>query len=136
MESEQLRPTINMEHDGERVSPPLPPLLLAVYDELAREASDHGPLIQRLHALLTYLASPEGRTNANCWTADLFFCLGDDWGEVSWDHVPDELGDILADLGGALHDTVQAPDVAENFDSTPELLLQRLGRIAGSGGAT
>jgi hypothetical protein len=27
-------------------------------------------------------------------------------------------------MGGALHDTVQYPDIARNFEATPEQLLQ------------
>ena len=72
---------------------------------------------------MVFLASSEGRTNANCWAADVFFCLGDDGGEVSWDHVPAPIADVLANMRGALHDTVQAPEVANNFDSIPEQLL-------------
>jgi len=118
-------PLITESHDGEPVSPALRPLLLAVYRELANRPTDLPRLRSALESLLMFLASPEGRTNANCWAADLFFCLGDDWEIDGWD-VPDEFGDILGDLGGALHDTVQAPEIAQNFDSTPEQLLARL----------
>lgn len=43
-----------------------------------------------------------------------------------WDPDPEELSDILGDIGGILHDTFHAPEVAENFDSAPELLLERI----------
>jgi hypothetical protein len=33
---------------------------------------------------------------------------------------------VLGDIGGALHHTIKAPDVAENVDSTPEQLLAQL----------
>ena len=108
------------------MSSELAPLLLAVYDELARHSENHAPMKDAIERVLLFLASPAGRTNANCWAADLFFVLGEGWGDVTWEHVPDQLGDVLGDMAGALHDTVQAPDVAENFDSTPEQLLVRV----------
>jgi hypothetical protein len=128
-------PTIVKTHEGEPVSPDLAPLLLAVYDELAKRSSDLRPLKVVIERLLTFLSSPAGRTNANCWAADLFFALDEGWGDVDWEHVPEALGDILSDIGSALHDTVQAPDVAENFDCTPEHLLTRLRTLEISKGA-
>jgi hypothetical protein len=73
--------------------------------------------------LLQYL-SGEGRTNANCWAADLFFC-SDNW-EHDWSeqNLPDDFHDVLAKMGEALHDTVTSPDVASNFGCLPEQLLE------------
>ena len=113
---------------GEPVSPELRPLLEAAYTEIARKPANLAALKTALDRLLAFLCSTDGRTNANCWAADLFFCLGEGW-EVDWEHLPDEFGDVLGDMGGALHDTVQAPEVAANFDSTPERLLERLRAI-------
>jgi len=117
--------------EGEPVSHDLRPLLLAVYHELKTQPPRLSHLRRSMEDLLVFLASPEGRTNANCWAADLFFCLGKDWEVEGW-NVPDVFGDILGDMAGALHDTVQAPDMAENFDSTPEQLLARLRAIPSS----
>jgi hypothetical protein len=116
---------ISSQIDGEPVSPRLEPLLLAIYRELERNSVDRGALKAVLENLLLFLASPEGRTNANCWAADLFFCLREGW-TVETEHVPDEFADILADMGGALHDTIHAPEIAANFYSTPEQLLERV----------
>ena len=68
------------------------------------------------------MSSPAGRTDHNCRAVDRFLCLGD----LSWPELPGPLGDVLADMAGALHDTVSSPAVALNFESTPEQLLQRL----------
>jgi hypothetical protein len=119
-------PQVRQEVDGELISPELAPMLLAVYQELAAAPTNLGKLRDNIGQLLRFLTTPTGRTNANCWAADLFFCLDDGWGDVSWDHIPDELGDILGEMGGALHDTVQDPAIAENFEATPELLLRKL----------
>jgi hypothetical protein len=54
--------------------------------------------------------------------------MSDDW-ERDWDELPEECIDILADMAGALHDTVKAPEIAHNFDSTPEQLLERAKKL-------
>jgi hypothetical protein len=57
--------------------------------------------------------------------------------DVLWDRIEEieaadpMLAEVLSDMGGALHDTVSNPEIAENFDSTPELLLDRL-RLKGT----
>jgi hypothetical protein len=70
----------------------------------------------------------EGRTNANCWAADLFFALpeGWDWGDQE---LPEEFHEVLAMTGEALHDTVRAKEFAESFDCLPEQILERVRRI-------
>jgi len=40
--------------------------------------------------------------------------------------LPDEFHDVLAKMGEALHDTVQSPAVAKNFDCLPEQLLEEV----------
>ena len=113
---------------SERVSPELAPLLREVYAQVIRGATNLPQLYDALGALLSFLASPEGRTHANCVAADSFFMLNDRW-ERDWEHLPELYQDLLGYLGDALHDTVAAPEVAENFDNTPEQLLAQLGRI-------
>jgi hypothetical protein len=122
-------PPVLSEVDGEPVSPAIAPLLVGVHAEVCREPSDLAELHARLERLLAYLESPEGRTNANCWAADLFFMQNDRW-ERGWEHLPEGYQDLLADLGGALHDTVSHPEITSNFDSTPEQLLARLSRLS------
>jgi hypothetical protein len=75
-----------------------------------------------VEALLTFLSSSSGRTDANCKAVDHFLCLG----EFDWPDLPDPLGDVLADMAGALHDSVSRPAIAANFESMPEQLLERL----------
>ena len=71
--------------------------------------------------LLEFLASPQGRTDANCRAVDSFFTFDECWLDL-----PDALHDIFGDMAGALHDTISAPHIAHNFDSTPEQLLARV----------
>jgi|SRR5437667_3560557 len=91
-------PKVITTYEGEPVSSELRPLLLVVYDELGKRSANHTSLKDAIDRVLSFLASPAGRTNANCWAADLFFALGEGWGDVAWEHVPDQLGDVLGDM--------------------------------------
>jgi hypothetical protein len=115
--------------EGEQVSPELRPLLFPVYSAILSAPPNLPHLKASLIALLEYLSSP-GRTNANCWAVDLFFCTSDGW-EHDWadQELPEDFHDVLGMMGEALHDTVNRPDIAGNFDCLPEQLLQRVKRI-------
>ena len=116
-------------HDGEAVSQELRPLLRQVYFDLLAQTVDLSALKGSLSALLEYLSGP-GRTNANCWAVDLFFCVSEGW-EQDWTErqLPKDFQDVLALMGQALHDTVKSPKIAENFDCLPEQLLARVKNI-------
>ena len=118
--------------NGEAVSSDLKPLLRQVYVDFQESPVSLSPLKTDLVALLEYL-NKEGRTNANCWAVDLFFCSSEDIGwERDWTdaNLPDDLHDVFALMGQALHDTVASPEIAWNFDCLPEQLLDRLARIS------
>jgi len=109
----------------ETISPQLRQLILDVHNKLIDMAQNTQDIKTSIEYLMTFLASPEGRTNAICEATDLYFCLHNDFG-FGWDHLPEELQFILDDIGGQLHDTFTAPEIALNFDSTPEQLLMRI----------
>lgn len=109
------------------VSPKIASLLRELHSQACARPLNRESLKQALIELLEFLATPEGKTNSNCWTVDLF-CCSDDW-EIGWEDLPEDLVDILGDMGGALHDTVQAPEIAHNLDSTPEQLLDRARKL-------
>lgn len=113
---------------SERVSPQLAPLLREVYAQVVRADTRLPALYDALEALLTFLASAPGRTHANCVAADSFFMLNDRW-ERDWEHLPRSYQTLLGHLAETLHDTIAAPGIAENFDSTPEQLLAKLRQI-------
>lgn len=46
-----------------------------------------------------------------------------DWVERN---LPEGIHDVLSMMGQALHDTVQAPEIARNFGCLPEQLLERV----------
>jgi len=120
---------VDVEHNGEMVSPEVRPLLQAVYSQCLAQPKDLAKLKRGLEELLVYLAR-EGRTNANCWAVDLFFGMSQGW-EQDWaeQNLPDEFHDVLATMGDALHDTVHSPAIAENFGALPEQLLERVKHI-------
>jgi hypothetical protein len=97
-------------------------LIKEIQSILAKGSFDLEQLKQSLIALLEYLSSGDGRTDANCHAVDSFFMLDGVWAERN---LPVPFHEIFADMAGALHDTISAPEIAENFDSTPEQLLKR-----------
>jgi hypothetical protein len=117
---------VNHRRDFEAVSSELKPLLHSVYTNLLATPVDLYALKESLAALLKYLCE-RGRTNTNCWAADKFFGLSEGW-ERDWTDqaLPEDFHDVLALMGQALHDTVKAPSIAENFDCLPEQLLERV----------
>jgi hypothetical protein len=107
----------------------LQPLLRRVYSEVLAAPADLPALKESLTTLFEYL-SGQGRTNANCWAVDMFFCLSKGW-ETDWTEqdLPEDFHDVLALMGEALHDTVRTPKIAEDFDCLPEQLLARVRRL-------
>lgn len=83
-------------------------------------------LAPALERLLEFLITPNGRTDANCSATDAFIART----EATWRTIVSEpLAAILDDMGGTLHDSVHAPNIAKTFEATPEQLLERLRRL-------
>jgi hypothetical protein len=118
--------------DGEAVLVRLRRLLEAVYQQSLAHPLDSSKLKKNLEDLLLFL-SGEGRSNANCWAADLFFAQSEAW-ESDWaeQNLPEGFHDVLAMMGEALHDTVHAPEIAKNFGCLPEQLLERVRQLPDS----
>ncbi|HKR63176.1 MAG TPA: hypothetical protein VJZ00_05535 [Thermoanaerobaculia bacterium] len=104
-----------------RASRELEPLVHDVYDAM----HDAMSLQSALDALLAFLASESGRTDANCSVTHHFI----DATESRWRDVPGELHAILDDMSGALHESIYAPHIARTFESTPEQLLERIRKL-------
>jgi hypothetical protein len=85
-------------------------------------------LRSRLEDLLAFLCSPEGRTHENCCAVDFYLGVKSDW-PTCIEHLPRDVYDILFDIGGTLHDAIQCPDIAANFESLPEQLLDRVRKL-------
>jgi hypothetical protein len=123
---EQAWERVAISRDGENVSTELRPLLRKVYDELKCQPPNLHSVKNSLGNLLSFLSSSHGRTTANCYAIDLFFSLPDWDGNVDWESLPEPLTDIIGYMGGALHDTVFHPEIANNFLGLPEQLLELL----------
>lgn len=121
---EQTWDKVTRLNDGEAVSTELRPLVLHVYEKICEKPPQFQEIKDRLENLLHYLTTKSGRTSANCNTTDLFFTTANF--DVDWDLFPEILADLIGDIGGALHDTISAPEIAQNFFSLPEQLLERL----------
>lgn len=109
---------------SEQVAPQLRPLLKQAHEQITKQPLDLLEIKAALADLLLFL-STEGRTSANCVATDLFFNLVD-WNNVDWEALPEPLAEVIGDIGGALHDTVDYPEIAEMFGGLPEHLLKRL----------
>jgi hypothetical protein len=95
---------------------------------LISKSSDLKEIKIALDNLIYFLTTNEGRTDENCLYVDGYFLLHEEHG-FSWDHLPIEYQLILDDIGGLLHDTFVAPEIAMNFESTPEQLLCRIKKL-------
>lgn len=111
-----------------RVSPTLRELLHCVYDRILERPPDPRRLKLAFEALFVFLSSPEGRTDPNCAVTDFFFSEMDRW-KNDLVHLPESFRELIANTGGALHDTVHAPQIAMTFGNLPEQLLDRTRRI-------
>jgi hypothetical protein len=110
------------------VSDELKPLLETVYTEIVRKQANLDLLKDGLERLLLFLTTPPGRTDANCSAADLFFSLHHEW-HGNWNHLPRGFSAILDDMAMQLHDAVSDPEIARNFSSLPEQLLERVRQL-------
>ena len=101
-----------------RASRELEPLLHDVYNSFGDDVA----LRAALERALVFLTSPAGRTDANCSVTDQFISATEELWRSS------ALAPILDDMGGTLHDTVHAENIAKTFEATPEQLLERVRR--------
>lgn len=114
------------------VSPQIRPLLSDCHAALTAENPHPALVTGSLDRLLTFLCCAAGRTDANCTVTDYFFSRIDSW-STTWQRLPADLRQIVADLGGVLHDTVYAEEIARTFECLPEQLLARLKALENSG---
>jgi hypothetical protein len=105
-----------------RASHELESLLHDVYNAFG----DDAVLVQAVERALLFLASPAGRTDANCSVADQFISATEERWRGS------ALAPILDDMGGTLHDAIYAENVARTFEATPEQLLERVRKFRAS----
>src|SRR5688572_20619437 len=93
--------------------------------EVHASFDDPAALTRTLDALLTFLASAAGRTDANCSTTYYFMPAT----EEEWRSTPEPLRAIPDDMSATLHDSIHAPNIARTFEATPEQLLERVRKV-------
>jgi hypothetical protein len=113
-------------HPAADVDHTLRPLLRRLHHELKRLPIDMPSLKSAILEILQFLATPAGRTDANCCAVNSFLLHNAFWDDG---RLPSPYLEIIVDMGGTLHDTITAPDIASNFYSTPEQLLARAQRL-------
>ncbi|MHB0998654.1 MAG: hypothetical protein ACYC27_05355 [Armatimonadota bacterium] len=105
-----------------------------LYDEICRYPADLSMLKSALVDILAHLTTPEGRTDRNCRLLDkfvFFLCYEDDPIRDRKD-IPDDFRLVIEDIGMGLHDAIDCPDIAANFESLPEQLLERAENLIAS----
>ena len=120
---------VNVPRDGESVSPELRPRLADVYRDIATKPFGASALKASFENLLTYLAGA-GRTHANCWAVDLFFCVCEGW-SPDWTHhdLPEPFNQVIAMMGEALNSAVRDPELARSLNSLPEQILEAVRQL-------
>ena len=121
---EKIWESVESPVNGEFISPELRPLIENAYQQINTPNPSLSVIKSSLENIFIYLTSSTGRTSANCYATDLFFTLAS-W-DINWEVYPENLEEIMGDIGGALHDTIANPEIANNFSSTPEQLLDRI----------
>lgn len=81
-----------------------------------------------LEQILEWLNDPLNNTDENCRKID-YFVAYEIMPQKEFELIPEDIRSILFDLGSSLSDTYTAPEVAENFESTPEQLLKRVRKL-------
>ena len=103
------------------VDPALQPLVETLNAKFKNKPLDLPAIKNAMIALLEFLSSPAGRNDANCRAVDGFFSHDKAWLDAG---LPDSYHDVIAHMD-ALDDTIIAPHIARDFDSTPDQLLVR-----------
>ena len=92
---------------------------------IRKEDIESHEILVAMEDVLTWLV--DNNTDENCRNVDNF--ISTRIGSSQRKHLPHDIQEIISDMGGALHDTHTSPEIAKNFESTPEQLLHRLSRI-------
>jgi hypothetical protein len=85
-------------------------------------------VLSALNALISWLNIPENNTDNNCQYVD-YFVSYEIMSEKRFKDLPEDIRGILFDMGATLHDTHTSPQIAENFESTPSQLNERMQKL-------
>jgi len=111
---------------GKIISPELKPLLEEFYRAYTSKEFNRNKTKDAIINLMTFLSGQEGRIRDNLVFVSLFTAIDDDW-EISdsYEQIPEDYLEILGYIEGSLDDTIDNPDIAENFGGLPEQILEK-----------
>lgn len=85
-------------------------------------------VLSAMETLLSWLTEPENNNDSNCREVD-YFVSYEILPEIISKKIPEDIRGIFFDIGATLHDTHTSPEIAENFESTPGQLLERVRKL-------
>ena len=118
--TEEFRVIYNQCFGDIKIPKELRSLLEEVFNSLDAEPVNLGHIRDSFVSLFSFLCKPENRTNQNCTNVDWFFAINSHWNRSN--KYPEQHRNLLDNIG-CLHDTFYAPEIAKDFESTPEQLL-------------
>lgn len=99
-------------------------LVVSLADSLRRDPVERKALAKTMMEVVLFLKGAGG-TDEHCRNVALYFIIAKNAG-LGRTHLPADLGAIMDDIAGAMHDAVSAPQSAANFQATPAQLVTRL----------
>ncbi len=85
-------------------------------------------ILSAIEDVLVWLNELPNNTDANCRKVE-YFIVSEIIGKPRYHEMPGDIQGLLFDMGSALSDTFSAPDIADNFESTPTQLLTRVRQL-------
>jgi len=80
---------------------------------------------KRLNDIITWLCDNDTSDSCKMVDSAVFSITANN--DLSW--FPNQIREIIEDMGGILHDTHEHPEIASNFLSTPPQLLERIKKV-------
>ncbi len=103
-------------------------LLDHLKDAIDLPQSSRKDILSAIKDVLEWLDELPNNTDANCRKVD-YFIASEIIGKPRYHEMPEDIQGLLFDMGSALSDTFSAPDIADNFESTPTQLLTRVRQL-------
>jgi len=103
--------------------------LLALLRSITLASSfSRSEVLLALEELMLWINKPENNSDENCRKVD-YFVANEIIPNKKYRELPEDIKEIIFDMGATLHDTHNSPKIAENFYSTPEQLLERVQKL-------
>jgi len=104
-------------------------ILGKLYLECTQKNPSKTSIASAIEDVLVWLNKSENNTDSNYKRVDYYVVKNIISNDV-YDYLSEDIKEIIFDMGGALHDTHTSPEIAENFESTPQQLLKRVRKLS------